>query len=326
MVVMENEKSFSEKAASFMEYARAVPRAIAAITAASILIPTQMLIAGPVFKDYETIPKFSASVLRRIAGVKVDVEGADLLKERAKDGKPRMYIANHVSSMDIPLMLELLGAPFIAKSEIANWPVVGDAGRSVGTIFVEKGKKGQGIPNVHKAVAQNLNSNRSVTVFPEGTTSLGNNILPFKKGILSIHFENASDVPLEKDVKVQLLSERVTHVGGKSVDENPELLRKFAWIPKEVKGVVEGVPCTIMEDMSFTENLMNIFKQSSIRVEIRVLDEMNPKDYKNYTQFTNAAEHSMRRGFFAANDDACADCPQPVATGKCDKPQPAFSG
>ena len=306
---MEEEKSFSEKTLNVIEGIRGGVRAVAAIAAASVLIPTQILIAGPVFKDYETIPKFSAGVLRRIAGIKVDIEGADLLKERAKDGKPRMYAANHVSSMDIPILLEMLGAPFIAKSEIANWPVVGDAGKSVGTIFVEKGKKGQGIPNVHKALANTFNDNRSVVVFPEGTTSRGDNILPFKKGVLSVLFENASDVPVEKDVKVQPIAVRLTHVGGKSVAENPNLRDTFAWLP----------------EVSFTQTFMHLFQQRSMKIEIRVLDEMNPKDYRNYNEFTNAAEHTMRRGFFADNDNACAGCPQPVATGACDKSQPALA-
>jgi 1-acyl-sn-glycerol-3-phosphate acyltransferase len=320
---MEEEKSFSEKATNFMEYARAVPRAALAVAAMFPIILGQLTLVGatslPVVgkkladivdrhEGGKVFPRLLGSLLCHIGGVKVDIEGADLLKERSKNKTPKLYVSNHVSFMDTLILLKTLGdVSFVAKSDIASWTGINKIAELGNTIFVEKGKCGAGIPPLHKGMTKVFNDNRSILGFPEGTTSDGSNIQNLKTGLLSIFHKNASDIKIEKEPLIQPLVIKFTRVAGKDVDNDPSLRSAFAW---------QGMP--------IGEHLKNIFGQSSINVEVRVLDEINPKDYKDYHQLRDVLEYSMRRGLLAANEnEVCAECPQPA--GACDKPQPALA-
>jgi len=238
-------------------------------------------------KNYYTIPKLAGKLLTRASGIKVEIDGAEHLNSN-KSENPRIFVANHVSSMDIILAQSLSGGAFIAKGEISKWPVIGKLAQAMGTIFVERGKGKEGIPLVHKAVAETLNKRRNVIVFPEGTTTRGDKVLPFKSGVLSVLFNNTSGEALRENVKVQPLAIRLTHVNGKNVDRHPDLRKVFAWGE---------------EKSSFFQSLASIFEAESMKIQIKVLPEMDPKDYRNFKEFTKAAENAVRRGLEAPIQD-----------------------
>ena len=99
--------------------------------------------------------------------------------------EPCVVVANHLSYLD-PLAIGQ-AQPFsaIAKSEIMGWPGLGATLRDLGIIFVRRGCRRSGALALRKAMRL-LGSGVSVLVFPEGTTTTGNDVLPFARGAFGI--------------------------------------------------------------------------------------------------------------------------------------------
>ncbi|HRA79808.1 MAG TPA: lysophospholipid acyltransferase family protein [Burkholderiaceae bacterium] len=89
-----------------------------------------------------------------------------------------MQLANHTSWLDVFLLMSIAPSLFVAKTEIARWPVLGTLVSRVGTLFIERGKR-HAVHRLNRRIAEALGDGLRVTVFPEGTTSDGRQLLPF---------------------------------------------------------------------------------------------------------------------------------------------------
>lgn len=89
----------------------------------------------------------------------------------ADSTRPRVIVANHVSYLDIPVLLSLSPKVFIAKQEVAEWPLVGTIAKLLGTVFVDRASLFSRARSVLD-LQQRLQDGVSVVVFPEGSTSL----------------------------------------------------------------------------------------------------------------------------------------------------------
>lgn len=114
----------------------------------------------------------------RICGAKVEVIGTHLKRDV-------FYIANHLSWVDILALAGASGTAFVAKAELAEAPVVGWLARLNRTVFVKREHR-MGVAEQINALKEALVDNWSVTVFPEGTTTDGQSLLPFKTSMLSV--------------------------------------------------------------------------------------------------------------------------------------------
>jgi 1-acyl-sn-glycerol-3-phosphate acyltransferase len=94
-----------------------------------------------------------------------------------------LVVANHVSWLDIFALHAVGPVRFIAKSEIARWPLLGRLVRGVGTLFVERARR-HDTHRVNQEIAQALTDGDIVAVFPEGTVTDGSELLPFKGSLL----------------------------------------------------------------------------------------------------------------------------------------------
>lgn len=104
-----------------------------------------------------------------------------------------VVVANHVSWLDIFALHAVGPVRFIAKSEIAHWPVLGRLVAGVGTLFVERERR-RDTHRVNRDIAQALAGGDIVAVFPEGTVSDGAGVLPFKASLLQPIVETAGYV------------------------------------------------------------------------------------------------------------------------------------
>jgi 1-acyl-sn-glycerol-3-phosphate acyltransferase len=95
---------------------------------------------------------------------------------------PVLYVCNHVSWCDIPVLGGALPARFLSKSEVGQWPLIGWLARQGGTVFIKRG--GGKAADVVRQLADLLSQGQSVMVFPEGTTSTGITVLPFHGRLL----------------------------------------------------------------------------------------------------------------------------------------------
>jgi 1-acyl-sn-glycerol-3-phosphate acyltransferase len=99
-------------------------------------------------------------------------------------GHPNVIVvANHVSWLDIFALHAAGPVRFIAKAEIARWPVLGSLVAGVGTLFIERGRRND-THRVNQHVAKALAAGDIVAVFPEATTTDGSTLLPFKGSLL----------------------------------------------------------------------------------------------------------------------------------------------
>lgn len=96
---------------------------------------------------------------------------------------PFFLVSNHLSYVDIIVLASQLCCSFIAKKDVARWPVIGLLCKSVGTIFIDRENR-KDITRVNGQVEQALAEERGIVLFAEGTSSQGATVLPFKPGLL----------------------------------------------------------------------------------------------------------------------------------------------
>jgi 1-acyl-sn-glycerol-3-phosphate acyltransferase len=98
---------------------------------------------------------------------------------------PVVLVANHVSYLDPVVLVGLVPAVPISKREISHWPLIGGVARRHGVLFVDRSDAGSGARALRGA-RRALASGISVLNFPEGTTSGGEQVLPFRRGIFGL--------------------------------------------------------------------------------------------------------------------------------------------
>ena len=114
----------------------------------------------------------------RVCGARVETHGSHLKRDV-------FFVANHVSWLDILALAGASGTAFVAKAELADAPVVGWLASLNRTVFVKREHR-MGVAEQINALKEALVDNWSVTVFPEGTTTDGQSLLPFKTSMLSV--------------------------------------------------------------------------------------------------------------------------------------------
>ncbi len=100
--------------------------------------------------------------------------------------RPVLFIANHSSWVDIIALGTVLPGCFIAKADIANWPVINLVARLGRTVFVSRGRKT--LAQEQREMEARLAAGDHIILFPEGTTSDGNRVLPFAASFLTLAF------------------------------------------------------------------------------------------------------------------------------------------
>ncbi|MFP5462638.1 MAG: lysophospholipid acyltransferase family protein [Gammaproteobacteria bacterium] len=105
----------------------------------------------------------------------------------------RMLVANHISWVDIFAINALCPASFVAKAEIARWPLIGTLVARTGTLFIERGKR-RAVHRMIEHIGRNLEAGGRVAVFPEGTTGDGRCLLPFHANLVQAAVEARIDV------------------------------------------------------------------------------------------------------------------------------------
>jgi len=114
----------------------------------------------------------------RVLGVRVAWRGPE-------PAPPFLLAANHLSYLDILVLASRLPTTFVAKAEIATWPVLGPLCSSFGTLYVNRSRKSD-LPRLLGRLEGALAAGSGVVFFPEGTSSPGVDVLPFRSPLLAL--------------------------------------------------------------------------------------------------------------------------------------------
>lgn len=161
---------------SWMGWIRLALRVIGLILLILIFVPLHYFFR--IFAYGSPFPMLFLRYAARVSGAKVVSHGTHLKRDV-------FYVANHVSWLDILSMAGACGTAFVAKAELAQAPVVGWLSSLNRTVFVKRENR-MGVAGQINALKEALADNWAVTVFPEGTTTDGQSLLPFKSSMLSV--------------------------------------------------------------------------------------------------------------------------------------------
>ncbi len=96
---------------------------------------------------------------------------------------PFVLVTNHLSYLDVIILAQLVGAVFVAKREVRSWPVWGVLSRAMGTIYIDR-KRRRDTLRVSDAIDRALRRGDNVVIFPEGTSTDGSAVAPFRSSLL----------------------------------------------------------------------------------------------------------------------------------------------
>jgi 1-acyl-sn-glycerol-3-phosphate acyltransferase len=184
------------------------------------------------------IQKWSSHLLT-IFDIQLQVYGGSLLPHQ-----PYLLVANHISWLDIHAINSYRPIRFVAKAEVASWPVFGWMAKQLDTVFVRR-ENARHARAVVGEIAKVLQRD-SICLFPEGTSSLGNTVLPFRPNL----FESA----LVAQVPVYSLAIRYV---------------------SRVTGQKSTVPAFV-GDMGLLESMVAVLKSRELGVELHFLPPISP--------------------------------------------------
>jgi 1-acyl-sn-glycerol-3-phosphate acyltransferase len=156
--------------------------------------------------------------------------------------KPYLLVANHISWLDIHIINSIRPVIFVAKADVSKWPIFGYLASMLGTIFLKREKLSD-IKRVIQLMREKLNNQEVVAIFPEGTSSDGKSVLPFKSNL----FEAAHQA------QVDVLPITIQYT------ENDQYSDRAAFIG----------------DMELIDSIKNILKVNNLVVHIHISDKLS---------------------------------------------------
>jgi 1-acyl-sn-glycerol-3-phosphate acyltransferase len=173
--------------------------AVLALTLPSMLIQALCLVLPGQAKV--TFARIYWAFFTRAIGLRVRVIGKPAA---GSGGRPVIYVSNHSSWVDIPVIGGILPGCFVAKGDVGTWPVIGTIAKLGRTVFVTRSRASTGKERDNMRAV--LASGDNLILFPEGTSSDGSRVLPFRTSFFSVAEakagEDKSTLPLIQPVSV----------------------------------------------------------------------------------------------------------------------------
>lgn len=236
-----------------------------ALTTASLLVPIELALRTITGKDKARLRRAFHGGLARALGIRIVTHGQPARRGRV------LFVSNHLSWADIPVLGARLRAAFVAKSEVSGWGMVGWLATLARTVYVERERRSS--TNVQRdAIGQRLAAGESVILFPEGTNSDGTHVLPFKSALFAV----ADGVD---DVMIQPVTIAYTRVNGLPVTR--ERLPDLAWI-----GDTELFP-----------HALAFMSLGKVRAEILYHPAVRPTDFPDRKALARHCEDMVSEGY-----------------------------
>ena len=174
----------------------------------------------------------------------------------------RLYIGNHISWLDIYALQSVTAARFVAKSELAAWPVLGRLIAMSGTVFIERTKRAD-TRRIVQTVQQHLENGEVIALFPEGSTSDGRDVMKFHGNLLQS--------ALDADAEIVPFCLRYTDAKGRFT-----------------------MAAAYVGEMSLWESLRFILREKKLHCELTVFAPLDTAG-RDRRQLAHAAETLVRQ-------------------------------
>ncbi|MEM6812015.1 MAG: lysophospholipid acyltransferase family protein [Pseudomonadota bacterium] len=205
------------------------------------------------------------SLTCKIFGIKIKVKGQP-------ETKNVFYICNHISYIDIPVLGSILPTFFVARKGVANWPLLGLLARITGTVFIGQKKHDQ--EDSRNKILNSLQNGKNLVFFPEGTSTKGKTVYPFKSSSFEIFLNSDTENIILQPCTIQILK----------IDNNFKFEEKrdfYAW---------HG-------DMTFIPHLWNFGKLSSITIQLTFHTPFSSKRFHSRKEIAVAAFNAVKAPF-----------------------------
>lgn len=207
-----------------------------------VLLPVQLLALKFDWRLRRRLPRFWHRAACYLLGIRIRQHG------RLETRRPLMLAANHVSWKDILVLGAIADVVFVAKAEVADWPVFGWLAKLQKSVFVVREQKRKAGEQVNE-IAARLAVSEIIVLFPEGTTSDGNRLMEVKSSLFGAASAAVSSAP-DGVVYVQPVSIAYTGIYGMPMGRYHRPVA--AW-----PGDVELVP-----------HLMGVLKAEAMEVDV----------------------------------------------------------
>lgn len=157
-------------------------------------------------------PRAYHAFLCQLFGIRIIVEG-----EIETEGQI-VYAGNHISYLDIEVIGSVLTGSFVAKKEVESWPIFGILGKMQRTLYISRAPKDA--PRETGVMLKRLEENIPLIIFPEGTSSDGTNVLPFKTSFF--------EILLNKNIKIQPFTISAMEIDGMPVTSTA-IRDQYSW-------------------------------------------------------------------------------------------------
>jgi 1-acyl-sn-glycerol-3-phosphate acyltransferase len=199
---------------------RVILIALAFLALTLVLLPLQLIGIAFDLRLQRTIPHLYHRILCALIGVRIREVGA---RSRAS---PALILSNHVSWLDICVISAQTPVVFVAKSEVAGWPVFGWLARLQRTIFINRQARHQ-TGAATREIAGRLLGGDAVVLFAEGTSSDGIRVLPFRSSLVGAVHHALGNSTHHTQITVQPMS--LAYVGFGGVPMGRGLRERVAW-------------------------------------------------------------------------------------------------
>jgi len=186
------------------------------LTITLILIPAQWLFVTLRLPARRTFPHRYHRMVAHLFGIRVRVIGTP-------PKSATLLLANHSSWLDIVTFSAVAPLSFIAKSEVNDWPFFGTLARLQRTVFVTRARRSE-TGQARDAIAERLKEGDVLVLFPEGTSSDGNRVLPFKSALLG-----AAEAVLPDGGRVPVQPVSSAYVAREGIPMGRENRPLYAW-------------------------------------------------------------------------------------------------
>jgi len=240
-----------------------------------IAIPLQMLVVWLKLPVWNIIPRMFHRLGAIFLGLKVRLIG------EPETGMSTLVVANHISWIDIIAIGSVANVTFVAKDELAQWPLIGFFSRLQKTIYVASSAK-TAAKTATNEMARRLVDGGAVCLFAEGRSDTGAHVMPFRSGLVS-SAQTAMIGAGAKYVSIQPVTIAYTHLQGLPISRSERSL--IAWIKAK----------------SIGENIWDILISGTRDVTVAFGKPMPLAEGSNRKAITKLAETEVRRMLVTLN-------------------------